>query len=644
MNNFVYVQDGEVVEKSVGSFSDELVNGFFNYTLSNSQLLPGWWQHSREAFLQKAAIENDLLSMALWNLQMLLESLPFVIRPRNSMIDAHFRIAEFYDNIIRDSLNKMGSQLILDMLVHDMGGYAVIDSDTSWSQPLTGVPTGLTHLVSSNIIMNASGSKIHPIIYIDSDRNSIRNRGNIKIHESRIIKLTQLPFAITEDSQVGLSFVSRAFNVAEVMRSVNIHALEQLGELEAQRIIWGTDTTGKEIKRAFSESHREARQTGKIRTSGNVYLGMRSSNAKIGMLDLKNLPNNFDWEKFTKTTLHLLAFAAGVDVNDLISIDAAGTSKNAVAISDLKSKQKLYTWYCNTLKRQIEAKILPRDLEFVVGNAENDISEAKARTFTSLSRSNKFSIDSGTIDERTSREIQLRHGMLTQEQVFFMELDNGRLPDGLPVSAVFFKKEQGLQKFLPLDGFEEPWMVDLHEPEDIIPAIQRKIFSLQGEVINAESRTRHKQARIALAAYEWLLGQYEAKALLSQFDETAQEDSGEALDNEEVIEDVNTVTTSPEAQKSVIFSTTTQKGRLNNKRLKTEVRKSFKQKELDLDSLSGELREILVEWDVHDDILEDVLDDFISIAEQLRFNEVVKNKKLTNVLDTFNEIMDELDF
>src|SRR5690606_32048604 len=136
-----------------------------------------------------------------------------------------------------------------------------------------------------------------PYRYIGANGGS-----NIGIHWSRVIRLTQIPTAISEKSYVGLSFVSRAFNVAQLMMSSIQYGLEGLGKIDSDQVIWGTSVTSQAIKQAFKDAKIDSLNSG-LRTNGaRVFLGLRDPQAKVNVLDLKRLPANFSYETFLAVT------------------------------------------------------------------------------------------------------------------------------------------------------------------------------------------------------------------------------------------------------------------------------------------------------------------------------------------------------
>ncbi len=617
------------------------ISTFVSYMVRNSSLLPYWWSESRETYLRKASLEVDIISSIINNLTMRLFNMPLQVVPDNQLISSHIGIAKFYQAMINNTWTRYGELLINDLLTFDKGAFLIVESTTSPSQPLTqfDVPTGLKYVPSQQIMLN--DKEDYPYIYI-----TMRGK-NILLHESRVIRLVQMPISIGEFAYVGLSFASRAYNVGSMLNAAINYGLESLGTLESDNIIWATSTTSKAIQQAFKDAQIDSVNSGRVTKGQNVYIGLRDPAGKLGQLELKKLPVSFDYEKFTNVTVKLLAIAAGVDENDIIAVSGAGTTKTAALVSDLKAKFKLESWFTKRLQQEIGQKFLPPFLKLQVGEKSDNISETEGKARINLVRSDKLLAEFGALDDRTARQNAVKYGLITNTQYEEMELIDERLPNGLPIYSLFFDKSEMVQNMLNvgIDVMD----IDITQSETVIPKITKKIQEVTTVAINTTSQNIFATAKQALAALNWLLKQYKINPLqpdpiiIEPDDEEENEPDGQGDSVDEETNDNLDPSKSKQQNQvnSLLIKAYTRpktvNGREKQKALRNKVRQVWSAKSEKLKTSKEEL------WDAMNgyyEIDEDLLDEFTRFVNSNRQNDGAKLSQLYEMLD---ELIDDYD-
>ena len=209
-------------ENMVGSLST-----FVTYMVRNSSLLPYWWSEERETYLRKASLEVDIISSVINSLTMRLFNMPLQVVPDNQLISSHSGVAKFYQAMVNNAWTKAGELFINDMLTFDKGAFFVVESTSSPSVPISqsDIPTGLKYIPSKQIMLN--NNPTYPYIWLRM------NGSNLYLHETRVIRLTQMPIALEDNVFTGLSFTSRAFNVGSMLNAAITYGLESLGTLES---------------------------------------------------------------------------------------------------------------------------------------------------------------------------------------------------------------------------------------------------------------------------------------------------------------------------------------------------------------------------------------------------------------------------
>lgn len=603
------------------------VSSFISYMVKNSSMLPYWWSENRESYLRKASLEVDIISSVINNLTMRLFNMPLQVVPQNQLISSHANIAKFYQAIVNNAWAKYGELFINDMLTFDKGAFFVIESTSSPSQPLsiTDVPTGIKYIPSKQIVLN--NSEKYPYIWIRM------NSANIYLHETRVIRLTQMPIAIEDNVYTGLSFTSRAFNVGSMLNAAINYGLESLGTLESDNIIWATSTTSKAIQQAFKDANLESANTGRVSKGQNVYLGLRDPAAKLGQLELKRLPQSFDYEKFTNVTVKLLAIAAGVDENDIIAVSNAGTTKTASLISDLKAKYKLESWFTRRLRQELEQKFLPSFLTIQIGEKSESISETEGKARINLVRSDKLLAEFGALDDRTARQNAVKYGLITSTQFEEMELLDGRLPNGLPIVATFFDKNEMLMGML--DVGIDVMNIDIMQAEVNTKKINEKLKEVTTTAVNTNSQNIFTTAKQAMAALNWLLEQYEIPEVNPLGPEPTEEEENEPAGQGDTKDEETNDNLDPSKKKTGVVTKDyrkpkTVRGRKNRSMLHSKVRDVWSSKS---DKLMTSKEELKTSIEGYYNIDDELLDNFVAFINQNRQDTGLKLFELYELLD-----------
>lgn len=615
------VQDSLSLEGYGGSLSS-----FISYMVKNSSMLPFWWSEDRESYLRKASLEVDIISSVINNLTMRLFNMPLQVVPQNQLISSHTTVAKFYQAILNNAWTKYGELFINDMLTFDKGAFFIIESTTSPSQPLTqnDVPTGIKYIPSKQIMLN--NNERFPYIWIRM------NGANIYLHETRVIRLTQMPISLEDNVFAGLSFTSRAFNVGSMLNAAINYGLESLGTLESDNIIWATSTTSKAIQQAFKDAQLDGVNAGRVSKGQNVYLGLRDPSAKLGQLELKRLPQSFDYEKFTNVTVKLLAIAAGVDENDIIAVSNAGTTKTATLVSDLKAKYKLEAWFTRRLRQELEQKFLPPFLTLQIGEKSDSISETEGKARINLVRSDKLLAEFGALDDRTARQNAVKYGLISQTQFEEMELLDGRLPNGLPVVALFFDRNEMLTNMLNV-GIDV-MNIDITQAEVNTKKINAKLMEVTTIAVNTTSQNIFTTAKQAMAALNWLLEQYIVPEIDPLSPEPTEEEENEPAGQGDTKDEDTNDNLDPSKKKATMTKDysmpKTVRGRQNRSTLHRKVREVWSKKS---DKLTTSKEELKSSIEGYYNIDEELLDNFVAFINQNRQDTGLKLFELYDLLD-----------
>lgn len=472
---------------------------FLTYLVKTAPNLPAYYCQERDLFLRREVIKNEFLNSAVWVVLLKLYGLPFKVQSRDATVGAHLKLAETYNDILQMSLNQYYEQFIYDTIVCDNGGIFFVDGFEPSDQPLQSAATGIKHLDS--VHCQRTGDETHPIIYYHS------NGSIYKLHESRIISLVQMKSPDRDLHGVGLSFVTRCFLLAQHLLDVSQYEAESLGSRSSEEIIYATGATSNNIKDAFVTADLDSDNAGLLRVGKRVYLGLRDPSAKVGKLMLKNLPDNFNKRDDVEITLTLLAMASGGQSTWFYDSVKSGSTKASAAESTKIGESKIITWWLDKFSRELEAKFLPPFLMITSGYDDIDYDGTKSTIRKTAAETRDINLKNHTTNLRIERELQVQRGELSQQQFELLELEDGRLPNGLPIYAIFQTTDSAIRKLIYV--VPEPLNYEKNSPETIIPLIETNKNLAISMSLNGKTILTQQQGRLSMYALQWLQEQYQ---------------------------------------------------------------------------------------------------------------------------------------
>ncbi len=111
------------------------------------------------------------------------------------------------------------------------------------------------------------------------------------------------------------------------------------------------------------------------------------------------------------------------------------------------------------------------------------------------------------LNERVMRERMLADGDITRPQFELLELESGRLPNGLGVLTLFYQKNSEYGTLLDL-GVADPLRVELNNPDEMLERIAERKSKAMEMLANAISPSSTWRALVAKKALETLEARY----------------------------------------------------------------------------------------------------------------------------------------
>lgn len=481
--------------------------------------LPPWWSFSRDADLRKLWKKSSHLSMIMYTAQTILVGTPLRIEAKDPSITSHVDQASFLTDVLMN-VSEFGQsfyvarrKFIEDYLGTDNGGFMEVIGDGSPDGPIEGFPLAVRHLDSQYCWRTSN--REYPVVYHDPYDGRA-----YKLHRSRVIYMSQMTSPITIMNGVGFSAVSRAAQVAQHLYDIYVYKQEKLGSRPISKILVGSGFKGAHIMRAVQAANVAMDNQGLSRYGRVVGIGTEETNASIDALDL----NDFDpFEEETAVTLAVygLVSAFGIPIQEVWPASAGRTGRSG-DIQESRQRGKLPAEFHPELGLQIDQKYLPPYLRTVFDWRDDYQDERQGINRDIRARNRERDLDDGAVTVRIAREQMVETGDATRNQFATMELEAGRLEDGRPIAVLFYTNDAVISDILDL-GTDTPTDTLVNDRDTMISAISRQRALAHAALASTQAnRTRSKLLQ-ALAALDWLQGQYQASAIMVATSENAEE-------------------------------------------------------------------------------------------------------------------------
>jgi hypothetical protein len=489
--------------------SDQLGAGFHIFTMLSraGAIIPPWWSDARDAGLRKFVRDSDALSGAMFAIQTKLTTIPLRIVPRDMSIKSHQAIAEFYQELIMSGANFGGgwiqfySQWLEDYYGQDNGAFAEIIGDGPKDEEIQGPVISIAHLDSARC--TRTGNAIYPVLYRD------RNGKIYKLHYTRVMFESQQPSPASEMNKVGYCAVSRCINAAQNLIDLAIYKQEKMGSRPMRSLLvtkGGIDP--EDVVSAMTVANGAMNLQGLSRFAKSVVIGNRSiPDADLKLIDLASVYDGFDEETATVLGMALIALGFGTDARELFPVNVTGSTKADAIISHMKERGKAPGHTLQLTEQLLNKYVLPSILRASFDYQDDAEDRQVADIEAVRAQSRQRDIQTGVIDVRTSREKMLKNGEITHEQFVQLELNDGRLEDGVSVEVLFHNKKDS--EFVSMLGGSE-------SDEDKRIAIM-EIISTSRDVARIE------KARQALAAVDDKIKRDQQKLIDEQMAEVRQQ-------------------------------------------------------------------------------------------------------------------------
>lgn len=474
------------------------------------QLAPAYYSQARDVWLRNFVLKSDHLKITVNTFIEKVLAIPLDITPRDATVKAHVALArQIQDDIQRNSGMLKGfqnelSKFINDYLTTDNGGFMMLLGPGKPDGPIVGQVIALLHLDSCRCFR--TGNVEYPVRYEHIDGKSY------KIHYTRIIFMSSMPSTDSSLCDVGLCAVSRSIDAAQELLDMAVYSQEKLGSRPPRQILYAKKgATLQQLVKAVEHAEGKMDAQGLTRFARTLLLAPQvvSGELELDLIDLAKVPDNFNRMDVTMLDMAVLAAAFGLDMRDLaFSFGLAGQTKADAEVQHLKTKGKGAAQFMRDFAIQYQEKVLPESLQAEFDYVD-DTQDAQAATMDKTrAEARTIDLTSGATTITIARQKMVDDGELSPEQFEQLELEDGRLADGMDVLTLFMSTDPEISRVLNL-GVDDPTNVEANDATTILVSIDAQSKAAWQRYDTAPNVNIRSKMRRALAALDALKELYQ---------------------------------------------------------------------------------------------------------------------------------------
>lgn len=528
------------------------------WLVGQAEQVPPYWSRQRDRWLRTFVYDNGALKTAVGTFVNKAVTIPLQIVALDTNQKRDVDMAKIIERRMWKNSGSVSSTVnkgfknafkmfIFDYLTQDNGAFMLVLGNGPADGPIVGPAMGLLHLDSHRCTRTKNPE--YPVVFSHDDGK------RYKIHWTRIIEMANMPSPDMVLNGVGLCPVSCCVEAAQEIWDIYKFSAEKFGSRPPRQILYAeTGATVSNIEAAISKWKLKMDNEQRDRFGGTMIAAPRVANQelRLKLLDLSSTPDGFDRRDAVTLDKAEIAAAFGLDLRDLaFSFGISGQTRADAQVQDKKGRGKGVGEFLETFTSLFNSRVLNADRwEARFDNLDDDQDEQKAQIRDIRSMATERDMRSGVTTVRTEREMMLTRGEITENQFENMELEDGRLPNGLDVLLLFQSDDTVFKRFLDL-GVDDPTDVMANDPMQMQDDIRVKILEVSKEINVTRNQSMARQARQALAALEKLQSMYvvpdtmaEATAISEQVELEAMDSGASAtvVEEESVEDDVEAAT------------------------------------------------------------------------------------------------------
>lgn len=480
--------------------------------------VPPYWSRARDKWLRDFVSHNGSLMAIVNTFINKAVTVPFAVLAHDRSIARHVKTAQKLEKSFRRNSGSMSSSPIKgfkeafkmfwnDYLTQDNGAFMLVMGDGPANGPIVGAPYGVLHLDSA--LCTRTKDPEFPVKYHNVGRGGDNNF--YKLHYSRVIEMANFPSSDIDMNGVGRCAVSCCLEAAQELWDIYKYSSEMFGSRPPRQILYAeTGATVNTLEQAIAHWNMKLDNENRSRFGGTLIAapGKSGQELRLKVLNLSQMPENFNRRDATTINMSAIAAAFGMDLRDVAYTLGAPSRTGDAEVQDRKGRGKGVGEALDTFTERFNEVCVGEQyyIRFDYLDDEQDMQQSNIRAKRSEARQRDLVTGLTTI--RVEREFMLDSGEVSQENFDDMELADGRLPDGLDVLLLFQSSDDDYKEWLDL-GEADPTDVSGLDPDMMIEKIHDQQI-LVSQFIHLQTQPeRRRKARQALAALEKLRLMYQ---------------------------------------------------------------------------------------------------------------------------------------
>lgn len=419
------------VQETIKAKDTSVINPLWYQSFAQSShplLLPAWGNPARLYQLRRLWYDqrNTLVVGALVGLKNKIVQTPWELSGPKTRTP-HFQEI-FQKANLEAGFGEFVSQIIQDYLTLDHGAFIEVIGTGAPDTPLRPERVlGINTL--DGLRCYPTGDPEFPIYYQSHVTHKLH-----KLHATRVIRMVDTPSPDPEFRRLGLSAMSRAVNVANVMMQLTEYQINALSDSPADGIIAIKGIPESYYHRA-KDNFESTRQSGKVTLMRNL-LELTSADpaypVEVQYTAFSQMPQGETTDTMLRNYVNMLALAIGVDPQDIFPLaSSAMGSASQSAILAQKGKAQSYGLILTELERLINLAVLPRNMEFKWKPRDAEHDEVEAQTAQQWSGIATSLLSSGVINQEEARQL-IANNVEAFGDLLLDEAGQVRLPDDDP--------------------------------------------------------------------------------------------------------------------------------------------------------------------------------------------------------------------
>lgn len=379
---------------------------------------------------------RDQQLRAFWHTEPILASAVYAISIRNAAFrwtleGPELTVAAVQDMLHRSELGDgwqaMITKVCVDLFTQDNGAFIeVIRQTDKADSPVI----GLTHLDAFRCWRTAN--REYPVIY--TDRKNIQH----KLEPHQVLLITEFPTPVEKMNGMQYCAVTRVLRAAQLLRDISVLQREKVSGLAPTSVHLVGGVSSQAISDALAIHNQTQLEKGMTRYVIPAIIASLDPNAAVSSatLDLKNLPDGFDFEESMRWYINQLALGFGADYQDFAPLPGRnlGSSTQSMILHE-KSRGRGPAFFMTKIEQLFNFHgIMPRNVTFRYDEPDIMADLDKAALETEVTNWVNDSVESTVLTPQAGRQILLDKGLISEE-LFNSLSDDGDLTTDVVADA-----------------------------------------------------------------------------------------------------------------------------------------------------------------------------------------------------------------